>query len=1157
LYRFHDISVFCTIALLLRAGAAYGAPWEQPLEIQECLGYGWDSDLVHQTVTVPAPAGLRADAAVLELDGKPVPMQFDNLQADDQGRILKADVWFRTDLPAHGSRKFVLRSGRGSAETDLKLLQDGDVVEIRNALTAVRLPATGTSLVGPLLGVKLASGRWAAASQITTDAALSSCTTEVVAQGPIFIRTRTTCRFANGGNYVVQVTLRSREPLVRVDERYENAGTLRIDLGTNLQPARFATKKDFRGNMQLTPIAYDKSQKLPSLVGWDFYLPDRTSVLGLLGGPSDDLLGWVATENSPADWLPEPYRQTFTVSAGPGGTLRAEGSLERGRRTWALLVGQGATLPGGKELYRWWTKHIVVPLDKVVDWGLVWPEMDKIEFPHTFFSKADLPAIRQRLRAEPAIRQFMEELRDKGHYWGSMGSDWTPEQRQQYQQYQARYRGRKGIAKGISYLGAAYLYFADPVYLEQLNDRKLPWNLGHLTPAAYLDYFIRCYLDGEGMLVPERPAPMANMHVSDALLQRYISMEFLLGSDLLSPEEKRAILTKLAFVVYVMHDPAWQPPVHMPDGSRPEGYGQGTPNQKHCAISCRAITACMLENHPHKQAWMRFAMDELRPHYEYTIHTSGALLESPFYSSRDTIRYAPFWSAMTRAGVARIAPDYEQWMNRPKQAFVYLCDMLTPREPRMGGRRVYHPIGRSGPGVIDPTFMIGGDPWGLNDPHHASLMRWAWEQQGRPSPDCMGTTGGRDLALTLIAFSRPAAPLKANPLRSKRYEGMGAVLRSNSGSDHESNVLWRHDGFCWDLYAVNNGALYFYGKGAPLLPRFGAYWNHWDWKMDLPFGNRVEFAAGDNRCFGSTTEFADLGCVADLVTGITDDKHWRRTVLFSKDADRADLVYLLVRDDVCRPGTASFVNWWFMTASVAPDGLTRPGVVPVKTSDKGPDWVANLGKNWKDAPRLAGQYHHFPGMCGVDVDLFIATPRDPQIVTDASSAGHFPYCQGDRNLFETQQLVRIAQPPGKGYLTLLVPRWPKSPQPAYRTIADGTGVAIQHPGGEDLLFLDQQVASYRDAAVDYQARAGFVRRAAEKPLRLMVTEGRIAADGLTLACTGSAALVVGQHEVQVFHTGDRKEVRVALPDGIQKWPVSFHGQEEGSGQRDGDASVDH
>jgi hypothetical protein len=79
---------------------------------------------------------------------------------------------------------------------------------------------------------------------------------------------------------------------------------------------------------------------------------------------------------------------------------------------------------------------------------------------------------------------------------------------------------------------------------------------------------------------------------------------------------------------------------------------------------------------------------------------------------------------------------------------------------------------------------------------------------------------------------------------------MGAIFRSQPESEFECNLLFRHDPFCWDLYAVNNGAVYFYGKGAPLLQRFGGYWSHsfgGAWMMDIPFGNRLEFAQGNNN----------------------------------------------------------------------------------------------------------------------------------------------------------------------------------------------------------------------------------------------------------------------------------------------------------------------
>jgi len=676
------------------------------------------------------------------------------------------------------------------------------------------------------------------------------------------------------------------------------------------------------------------------------------------------------------------------------------------------------------------------------------------------------------------------------------------------------------------------------VYLEQLDDRI---GFGRPTPRQYVEQFVRFYLDDIGVLAGN--GAMGNMNVSDCMLLRCVAFDLVLGSDMLTGKERRDLLTKLAFMVYVMHDPWWQPPVHMPDGTRPAGYGQGTPNQKHCAFSCRAMTACMLKNHPMKKEWLRFAMAELRPHYSYTIAESGALLESPFYSSRDTMRYAPFWRAMVRAGVAEVAPDYEKWMDRPKRAFEYLANMLTPREPRMEGKRVYHPIGRSNTGVIDPTFMIGADPWAEGDPQHGALMRWCWEEQGRPSPDTLGATGGRNIALTLLSFSKIYEPLKENPLRSRRWEGMGATLRSNSATDYESNVVFRHDPFCWDLYPVNNGAVYFYGKGAPLLPRFGAYWGKQiggAWMMGLPFGNRVEFAKGDNRASGRMTEFVSLGRLADLAVGITHDKHWQRSVLFAKDLDKPDPVYLLVRDDVSRPGSGSVLNWWVMSKAVQPDGLTKPGVVSIKIPDR--EWVRNLGKNWEQAAKaeivLKGQRHFFEGQCGVDLDLFIAVPSNPSTITDAASTGRFPYCTR-KGLYETQQLVRIKQAPGKGFLTLLMPRLPGAAPPECRTIADGAGVAVRHEGGEDRLFLSNEVFQYEDEHVVFEGTNGFVRHGAAAELRLLVTRGRISADGVTLSCPGRAALVYDGKAIEVIASGAPEDLRIDLPPALKQTPVTI------------------
>ncbi|OPZ84018.1 MAG: hypothetical protein BWY76_02025 [bacterium ADurb.Bin429] len=509
------------------------------------------------------------------------------------------------------------------------------------------------------------------------------------------------------------------------------------------------------------------------------------------------------------------------------------------------------------------------------------------------------------------------------------------------------------------------------------------------------------------------------------------------------------------------------------------------------------------------------------------------------------MRFGPFWNALLRAGIH--GPEVDKWLHHEKMTFQYMGDMLTPPEPRVGGRRVYHPIGRSSSGVIDPTFMIGADPFGAGDPDHGRMMRWYWEQQGKPSPDCMGTTGGRDLSLTLLAFSKlPAESSAVPPLRSRRWEGMGAIFRSQVGSEYESNIVFRHDPFAWNLYEANNGALYFYGKGAPLLPRFGGYWMGQKGQptlMSVPFGNRVLFADGMHdqdwtNGLGTMQTFASLGVLADYADGRTLDGAWWRGTLFAKDLNRDDPVYLLVRDDVTRANVASALHWWVLSKAVQPEGIEQPGVVLLKGTDE--TWLANMGKNWRDAPVLAGQLQYFTGQCGVDLDLFIATPSAPNIITDAAGvSAHAPYNNNPR-MYEFQQLVRIEQPAGKtSYLTLLAPRWPGSPVPVYRTIAEGTGVAVTRKDGEDRLFLCQHPVTYTDKLVRFAGQAGFARIGGAAPLRLMVLDGSISAGGITLATASSAALVYDGKTITVYCPKDARNVTVKRSGKMNRVKVTM------------------
>ena len=1151
-----------TLAVALVAIAATVHAYEHTFTIKERLGHTWDSDLVHRTVDVVEAGALREDAVALFFGGREVPVQLDAVEKHADGSIRKADVWFHTDLPAGQTRTFVLRGVKSKLRLKkwaLGVQRRGNVLELRNAHTAARVPAGEWSAPqgdaatvaralgkflgvptqdedapGPLLGVRRPSGEWTAASSIRpyekldeifqylqdliqpVDPAgpagrLLGYRSEVTARGPLFARVRVTYRFEGDGRYVVDVTLRAGEPLVRIDERYEKAGALVVDMA-GFQPTK-ALYESFRASdagMSLD-LSYDKKTKDALFLGWDFYFKQIAAAFALTGDPSGDLIGLVSTH---PDWLPFPYNQALHVVSAPGPKLTLTGNLWSGHRHWAIYLGKRTDFgeKTGKGFYRWWNTHLRLPLDKVSSWQLEWPGMDEIEFPHALFAAKEISTIRERLRAEPAVQEVMK-----------------------------RWQTRKGYVFHAAFPQAGqYLYSGDTKYLEQLKGK--PGLFG------FLDANLKHALTDCGLL---SAGAGSQMDITDRLLTRFIAMELVLGSDLLTAEERHEILKKLAFLVYQMHDPVWIPPNYTFDPGNPpyHGYVQGTPNQKGCYYMTRAVAACMLKGHPKRPEWIDYALEENDRVATGSVHQSGALLESCFYTSRDTMRWGPMWRALEHAGCTD--PRVAKWQAIQKRALAYLTDMLTPPDPRLGGRRAYHPLGRSTPGVHDPTFAIGSDPWGADDPAHRARMRWAWTAQGRPPLDIMHCTGGRDVTMNLISFAMyPAEPLAASPLRSKRWEGMGVVFRSQVDSGFESNVVFRHDPFCWDLYETNNGAIYFYGKGVPLLPRFGAYWNHRPNLMSIPFGNRLIFAKGDEHTkhftngLGEMVECALLGDQVDFAVGVTREKDWRRRVLLAKDANREDPIYLLVRDDTSRAGSGSALHWWVMSKQVQPGGCESQGVVPGKgyTDD---EWMAKLGRNWPDAPELSGQLHRLEGQYGVDIDFFIASPREPKLVTDAVACGpRLAYCVNPK-MIECQQLIRIEQGEGKDYLTLIVPRWPGSAPAEYQTIANGAGVLVRHGDRRDRLFLAESTVTYRDDNVAFRGRAGYARLGGAAPVRLMVVGGTVSAGGLTLKSDGYAALTYADHTATVYAAGAHPQVQPAPELQNVKVRIIRSGEPEG------------
>ena len=763
-------------ALALGLAVSAGQPYEHTVALEEHLGVGWGEALVHREIVVPQRGLLWPDRVALYEGSQPMRVQLDRVQQYEDGSVRRADAWFRSDLPAKAKRTLVLRGTRsaGSQPTDLRLVRRGNVLEISNSMTAVRLPAgrwqtpddargpadiaaalakhlglpdDPPDLPGPLLGVRLASGQWTGAACLSQKesfefeiaviqpipevaaGAFQSYETKVLAEGPLFYRVRVSYRFAGRGEYVMQITLRSQEPLVRIDERYHHAGAVTFELGQSLKPtaAHYLSNGVRPGKGRLS-IDYDQSGLVGLFLGWDGYYRRVAPAFLLTGDPSGQCLGLVSID---PDWLPFPYNQALHVATTPDRGLVAKASLTKGQRHWAIFVGKSADFPApDHDFYRWWYRHVAFPLDKIANWELVWPGMMDLEFPHTFFDKQELPSIRARLQANEVIAEFIKTVR--------------PRQR-----------------RTLTDAATVALFSGDPADLAILKEV--------FTKDSYLDRLPPAFLQEPGMF---RNNSLNYMQITDELLKRYVGLELVLGSGLLSPDERKHCLTLISFATHLMDDLMFWPPNHPFNPHKDEFYPvyvQGTPNQKTCYITGRGMSACMIRNHPRFPQWMGRALAEFDRVVSDAVAPSGAHLESPFYSARDTMRFGPFWTAVTRAGVGGV--QVERWGPRLKRCYEYLTHMLTPREPRMGGRRVYHPVGRSSPGVVDPTMMIGAEPFGRDDPDLKRRLRCpaaterALRGNGRDLPE-----PGRHRVRVQCAL--PTRSVLVEPVRGEQRSGL-------------------------------------------------------------------------------------------------------------------------------------------------------------------------------------------------------------------------------------------------------------------------------------------------------------------------------------------------------------------------------------------------
>lgn len=354
-----------------------------PIVLEEQLGHHWASQIMHKTVNIPKQGQLYAGKCALFLEGKEIPMQLDNIHCFSDGSIKQADIWFRTDLPAGGKKALELRSVRRpkAVKTDVYVETRNDFIEIGNRITAVRAPIAGKNTSsGPIMGIKLANGKWTGGSRFSAQekldfpqtpgliqdlpnepaGKLQGYTTEVLANGPIFYRYRINYRFANDGTYGITFTVRSDDPVIYVDETYKRAGALTIDLD-GYRPKRAWYKSNRMHKGKAIELAYEGARQFAIHLGWDGYFTDVAPAYIFTGADEKQCLALIGTD---ADWLPFPYNQALHLWTKPEG-LAIKASLQNGHRHWGIFIGREDQFKDPvNEFYPWWWQNICINMDR-------------------------------------------------------------------------------------------------------------------------------------------------------------------------------------------------------------------------------------------------------------------------------------------------------------------------------------------------------------------------------------------------------------------------------------------------------------------------------------------------------------------------------------------------------------------------------------------------------------------------------------------------------------------------------------------------------------------------------------------------------------------------------------------------------------------------
>ncbi|MCL1856957.1 MAG: hypothetical protein FWF84_04885, partial [Kiritimatiellaeota bacterium] len=457
----------------------------------------------------------------------------------------------------------------------------------------------------------------------------------------------------------------------------------------------------------------------------------------------------------------------YTSNKGGKHDMYVVGTLSLGKREWAILAAKGVAIDR-KDIEKTVTKYTNYWLDKVKEWVLEWDDA-AATYPNIFVKPRDGKTALEVFRGNiQASAWLVEHLNTNHGYWHTS--------RELYREYM---------------LGDDSQEIFDKAYETTVNR----------IDSVFFTTFARLL------------RPSCDPHVTPWHSQIMATeADLVLGSPRITAEQKQALLSRVAFLAYLLRDPVVR-------ASRSTSTAMGSSNMPVNMNGGRYFSAALLTTHPLYGEWMDYSKEYftalINDTHAGAMGEDGSPMSCPHYNGATQGPLIGVIVSLQNKGmfgndIGKAFPNLYNYMH-------WLVDEMTPVDPRAPygvPQRGEPPIGHCEPSEHNGLAVLFAPLVKESDPELAANLVWAWETSGQ------AMSGG---FVSSAMFIDGTIPSKVPAMKSVVYPGFAAFLRAGEyDAPTESYLSLRFGDYTFDHMQPDAGSWHWYEQAKPISVDWGS-----------------------------------------------------------------------------------------------------------------------------------------------------------------------------------------------------------------------------------------------------------------------------------------------------------------------------------------------